>query len=216
MCILSICIAYSMHTVADARSVWVEVEYRRPFSGVPSVTTLSFRRPPSATTFNFFRTTLSCDPVNERPCFSQMSPSASHFLLRTCRSSHANLLPSIDATQLSVFCISWHPTSLAASVHQIIRPTLPSPCVPAETYGRLLSHCPLSKACFHLALLCHVRDELSQSVSQYCEQVIGQPLTTSLPLPPLEFKPLFWPKECTQRPPLWNSLSQRAPEGRRL
>ena len=46
----------------DARSVWVEVEYRRPFSGVQSVTTLSFRRPPSATTFNFFRTTLSCDP----------------------------------------------------------------------------------------------------------------------------------------------------------
>ena len=46
----------------NARSVWVKVEYRRPFSGVPSVTTLSFRRRPSATMFNFFRTTLSCTP----------------------------------------------------------------------------------------------------------------------------------------------------------
>ena len=53
----------------DTRSVWVEVEYRRPFSGVPSVTTLSFRRPPSATTFNFFRTTLSCDPLRSYAYF---------------------------------------------------------------------------------------------------------------------------------------------------
>jgi hypothetical protein len=47
----------------NTRSVWIKVEYRRPFSGVPSATTLSFRRPTSATTFNFFRTTLSCNPV---------------------------------------------------------------------------------------------------------------------------------------------------------
>ena len=30
-----------MHVANDARSVWAKVEYRRPFSGVPSVTTLS-------------------------------------------------------------------------------------------------------------------------------------------------------------------------------
>src|SRR5437016_10362116 len=46
----------------DARSVWVEVWYRRPFAGAPSVTTLSFRRPPSVTTFNFSVPTLSCTP----------------------------------------------------------------------------------------------------------------------------------------------------------
>src|ERR1700679_785763 len=47
-----------------------KVWYRRPFSGVPSVTTLSFRRPPSVTTFNFSVTTLSCTPRGSvRPQF---------------------------------------------------------------------------------------------------------------------------------------------------
>ena len=42
MCILSIYIAYLIYTVANARSIWVEVKYRRPFSSVLSVTTLSY------------------------------------------------------------------------------------------------------------------------------------------------------------------------------
>ena len=46
----------------NARSVWVEVWYRRPFAGAPSVTTLSFRRPPSVTTPSFSITTPSCKP----------------------------------------------------------------------------------------------------------------------------------------------------------
>src|SRR6266705_1724614 len=62
LCVFWFVWSLKSNVATDARSVWVKVEYRRPFSGVPSVTTLSFRRPPSATTFNFFRTTLSCDP----------------------------------------------------------------------------------------------------------------------------------------------------------
>ena len=67
---LSICIAYSAHTVSKvncgywcARSVWLKVWPRRPFPGTPSVTPFSFRRPPSVTPFNFSVTLASCTPL---------------------------------------------------------------------------------------------------------------------------------------------------------
>ena len=49
-----------------ARSVWVKVEYRRPFPGGSIGNHAQLSPTPSATTFNFLRTTLSCEPVLER------------------------------------------------------------------------------------------------------------------------------------------------------
>ena len=81
----------------------------------------------------------------------------------------------------------------ATSVHRIIRPTAPAHCRRAFQQRHMIGyyHIALIKPCSHLALMCHIRDELPQSVSQYCEQVIGQSSATSLSLPPREFKPLF-------------------------
>ena len=73
MYILSICIAYSVHKVAkatDARSVWLKVWPRRPFSVAPSVTPSNFSvTPASCTPAKVLRKSKLSEPPARRHLF---------------------------------------------------------------------------------------------------------------------------------------------------